>query len=356
MKKRVLGNQVITKKWILIFLVCLGILIVGISMFMIYLKQQSDEKQDDDEIVIGFCADNLVIERWQRDQEIFMARAKEKGANVLVYNANESNDTQVQQIKSLIDKKVDVIVVIPYDKDGLSDVILEAKKAGIKVIAYDRLINNVGIDAYISFDNVKVGELQSKALVNVVPKGNYLIINGSPEDNNSSMFREGYMNILNPYIENKSIRIIGEVWANDWREEPAYNLITETLEKGMHIDAVIGANDRLAEAAIRALSEEGLAGDVYVAGHDADISACQRIIEGTQYVTIYKPIRKLAEEAVDLAIRLAKNEENSSTETINNGVMDVPYYKLDVLTVTKETMKETVIDDGFHLEEDIYRN
>lgn len=350
MKKRKLGKWFIT-----VLILCSTVLVIA-AIIVVATVNKNQRVDEDKSIVIGFCADNLVIERWQRDQEIFMARAKEKGAEVLVYNANESNDTQKKQIRLLIDKKVDVIVVIPYEKDGLVDVILEAKKAGIKVIAYDRLITNVQIDAYISFDNVKVGELQAKALVSKVPKGNYILINGSHDDNNSSMFHTGYLNVLNPLIDNNSIRIVGEVWADNWREEPAYDIVTNLLEKGVRIDAIIGANDRLAEAAIRALSEDGLAGDVAVAGHDADISACQRIVEGTQYVTIYKPIRKLAEEAVDLAIKLVTDDTVSANETINNGFMEVPYYKLDVLTVTKETMRETVIEDGFHQEEDIYRN
>lgn len=329
-------------------------LIITIILALFKIKQEQGNL-DDGKITIGFCADNLVIERWQRDQEIFIAKAKEQGADVLVYNANESNENQNKQIRLLIAKKVDVIVVIPYDKDGIKAAINDARKAGIKVIAYDRLIADTEIDAYISFDNVKVGELQAQALVEMVPKGNYVIINGSRDDNNSSMFNEGYMNTLQYYINEGSINIIGEDWAADWREEPAYRLVAGILDSDVHIDAIIGANDRLAEAVIRALAEEGLAGEVYVAGHDADISACQRIIEGTQHVTIYKPIRLLAESAVNIAIQLARDEPLTYIETINNGAMDVPYIKLDVLTVTKETMEETVIADGFHSKEDIYR-
>lgn len=330
--------------------------ILSVTILLIKGLENNKIAEDDGKIVIGYCADNLVIERWQKDQEIFISKAEEQGVEVIVYNANENNSTQNKQIRLLIEKRVDVIVVIPYDKDGLTQSILEAKKAGIKVIAYDRLINNVPIDAYISFDNVKVGELIATSLLKASPKGNYVIINGSPGDNNSSMFHEGYMNILEKSIHNKDIRIVEEVWAEMWREEPAYDIVSEVLDRGEKIDAIIGANDRLAEAAIRALSEEGLAGEVLVAGHDADISACQRIIEGTQYATVYKPIRTLAESAVDLAIQMAKNEKIDFPGTINNGSYDVPYIKLDVIAVTKENMEETVIKDGFHLKEEVYRN
>lgn len=327
-----------------------GAIIYGIRYYL------NDEIMPMDErITIGFCADNLVIERWQRDQEIFQAKAMKEDVDVIVYNANEDNVTQNKQIRLLIDKKVDVMVVIPYDKDGISDAINDAKKAGIKVIAYDRLINNADIDAYVSFDNVKVGELMAASLTEAVPKGNYIIINGSPDDNNSSMFREGYMKGLSPFINKGDIRVVAETWAENWREEYAYNTVIDILKSGRRVDAVIGANDRLAEAAIRALAENGMAGDVYVAGHDADISACQRIVEGTQLMTVYKPIRTLAETAVELAIQFAEDKDVQSNEFIDNGFKDVPYIKLDVLAVTKDTLEETVIEDGFHKKEDIYR-
>ncbi|MCF8020144.1 MAG: substrate-binding domain-containing protein [Vallitaleaceae bacterium] len=337
---------------LLVTVISLGLFLSAIWLIVVVIEKID---KDNNKIVIGYCADNLVIERWQRDQEIFKAKAIELGAEVIVYNANENNETQNRQIRMLIDQEVDVIVVVPYEKDGIKEAIDEARKAGIKVIAYDRLITGVDIDAYISFDNVKVGALQAESLIEQVPTGNYVIINGSPEDNNSYMFNEGYMSVLDDYVGYGEIDIIAEIWAEDWREEPAYDLISRLIEQGEKIDAIIGANDRLAEAAIRALAEAGQAGTVFVAGHDADISACQRIVEGTQHVTIYKPIKKLAEAAATLAVDLAKGQNPHEDETINNGIEDIPYIKLDVMTVTKETMLETVVKDGFHDKEDIYR-
>lgn len=345
----------LSKKKKQMFVLTMGLLIMSAIGILIYMDYQEKLKADQETITIGYLSDNLVIERWQRDQEIFRANATKQGAEVLVYNANENNATQIQQIQLLIEKEVDVIVVVPYDRDGLSEIIKEARQAGIKVIAYDRLIRNVEIDAYISFDNVKVGELMADELLEHVSKGNYVIINGSPDDNNSYMFNEGYMNVLSSEIEKGNIDIIEEIYADDWREEPAYDLIARLLDEGQQIDAIIGANDRLAEAAIRALAEEGLAGKVFVAGHDADISACQRIVEGTQHMTVYKPIRTLAEAAVNLAIQFAKNEEPLVQQTIYNGQADIPYIRLDVLSVTQETLDETVIEDGFHRREDVYR-
>jgi len=183
------------KKYInLIIMVLVFFIIICIFLYSSKLKKSIIDYK---KIVIGFCTDNFVIERWQRDQELFIREAKEKGVELIVYNANENIENQNEQIYSLIEKKVDVIVVIPNKKDGIIEAVNEARKAGIKVIAYDRLITDTEIDAYVSFDNFKVGELQAKALIEKVPKGKYIIINGSPDDNNSLMFNEGYMNVLN---------------------------------------------------------------------------------------------------------------------------------------------------------------
>nr|WP_246208605.1 substrate-binding domain-containing protein [Anaerotalea alkaliphila] len=316
---------------------------------------ESGSGRDDGKILIGLSADSQVIERWQRDQEIFLQKATDLGASVIVHNANEDNEVQVAQIRTLVRQKVDVIVVIPYDKDGVAEAVNDAKKAGIKVVAYDRLVNNADLDAYVSFDQVKVGRLMAQALVAAVPEGNIAVANGSPEDNNTNLFRQGYMEVLQPLVDRGSLRIIGETWARDWREEHAYALVSGLLDAGLSIHGVVGANDRLAEAAIRALAERGMAGKVPVVGHDADVSACQRIVEGTQLATVYKPIPALAERAALLAVDLARGGAAPQEETIFNGRKEVPYVKLDVVLVTKENMRETVIADGFHREEDIYR-
>lgn len=133
------------------------IVIIVATSVLTWMDFRNKRIQDDGIITIGYAADNFVIERWKRDKDIFKEKAKEEGIEVIFYNANENNEIQVKQTKSLIEQRVDVLVVIAYDKDGITGVINEAIKEGIKVIAYDRLIKNANVDAYISFDNVKVG-------------------------------------------------------------------------------------------------------------------------------------------------------------------------------------------------------
>ena len=224
-------------------------------------------------IRVGLLLDSIVVERWQRDRAIFSARAKELGAEVVVRNCNEDNDLQRQQIRELAEADIDVLVVVPYDKDGLAEEIHQVRKRGIPVISYDRLILNAEVDLYISFDNIQVGEIMAGNLAQAVPEGQYVIINGSPLDNNSTMFNMGFHNALSPGVASGDIGVLSETWAEAWRPEVAYDTVSELLNKDVSMDAVIAANDGLAGAVIRALAEHRLAGTVQVVGHDADLSA-----------------------------------------------------------------------------------
>lgn len=341
----------------------IAILLVG-TYFTIFtgcgLSDQSRSKTNkaisDNKIKIGFSMATLQEERWQRDRDIFVAKAKELGADVIVQNANNNSDDQISQVKYLLDQNINILLIVPQDAEKANVAVQMAKKAGIKVISYDRLIENANVDMYISFDNVKVGEIMAAKLVQKVPSGNYVIINGAKTDNNSIMFNEGYKNILQPYIDKNSINIISETSAEDWRPEDAFKTVENLLQNGRKIDAIIASNDSLAGAAIDALAEQRLAGAVEVAGHDADLSGCQRVAEGTQLMTVYKPIDKIAQNAAEIAIKMATGEEVTANSTINDGKYNVPYYMIPPILVTKENLKETVIQDGFHRLEDVYMN
>ncbi len=164
----------------------------------------------------------------------------------------------------------------------------------------------------------EIGEIIAEAIVKKVPEGNYVVINGAPADNNSTMIHEGFYKLLQPYIDNEKVTIVHELWAENWREEYAYNAVSRLMLEGVQVDAIICANDLLAEGAISALSEYGLAGEIPVSGQDANISACQRIVDGKQLMTVYKPLKNLAEGAVELVYTMLHNQEVSEESTINS--------------------------------------
>jgi D-xylose transport system substrate-binding protein len=320
-----------------------------------WLKKQVLHRQSKP-VTIGLAFASLQEERWRRDRDYFQERAKQLGADLIVQNANNDQQQQTKQVQYLISKHIDVLVIIPHDLNQAAQAVRMAKRAGIRVISYDRLIRSTSLDLYVSFDNVKVGELMAEYLVNHTPNGNYVIINGAPTDNNCYLLNKGYQNILKPYLKDGKIKIISETWADDWRPEAAYQAIQNLLTQRKRFVAVIAANDGLASAAIEALSEWRLAGTIAVAGHDADLSGCQRIVEGTQLMTVYKPIRKLAYRAADLAFALASHKiiKTNAAPTFN-GNYHIPSEIIAPIAIDKSSI-DLIIKDGYHSREAIYIN
>lgn len=331
------------------------IMAMALSCFGCSRPQNTVEKAEnssDDTIEIGLSIDSLVIERWQRERDLFVSKAQELGAEVNVQNANGEVSEQIKQINYFIDKKVDVIVIIAIDDLALTDTIAKAKKAGIKIIAYDRLIRDANVDLYLSFDNEKVGELMGKYIKKSIGNsGSIIQIKGSPTDNNVKMVQNGFESI----IGTTDIDIDFAVSADNWLAETAFSATSDYLSSGRVPDAIMCGNDNLAAQAIKALIENRLGGKVCVVGQDADLEACQRIVEGTQYMTVYKPVEKLAKNAAERAVAMAKNEPLELEETINDGTYDVPYERLEPIAVTKENMDE-VITGKYHQRSDIYLN
>lgn len=311
---------------------------------------------DENQVVIGFSMDTLVHERWLRDRDIFVAKAKELGAEVILQIAYSDSQEQEKQVQYLLDQGIDVLVLVPHDAVSAAGMVKKAKDRGVKVISYDRLVKNANVDLYISFDNIRVGELMGQAAVEKRPQGNYLLLNGSDSDNNSSMFREGYMSLLDQGIEDGSIKIVGETWVRDWLYENALAYMEEVMDSGTQIDAIIAGNDTLAGAAVHVLTEKRLAGKVTVVGHDADLDGCQRVVEGTQTATVYKPIDIEATKGAEFAVAMARGRRIEANSTINDGKYEVPYYKIEPLLVTKDNMMSTIIKDKFHSMEDVYMN
>ncbi len=320
-----------------------------------YLNMKASEQRDD-KVLIGFSLGTLKEERWLKDRDILVAKVKELGADIIVQNANNDDQDQMKQVKYLLEQDIDVLIIVPNDLEKASSAVELAKRQGVKVISYDRLVLKSNADLYISFDNEKVGELMAEYILGKVQQGNVLIVNGAKRDHNTKIIKQGYDKVLNDKVKNGSIEIIAEEWADNWMKEYAFEETVKAIQEGKHIDGIIAGNDSLAEGTIEALSEHRMAGKVSVVGQDADLSACQRIVEGTQLMTVYKPIEKLAGETARLAVMLAKGEPLNIEKTIYDGKYDIPYFELEPIPVDKENIDTTIIKDGFHMKEEIYRN
>lgn len=332
-------------------------------------KKVADKKKS---INIGLCFDSFVIERWLRDRDTFVTTAKELGAKVNVQNANGDVKEQISQIDYLISQNVDVIVIIAVDCEAISDAVKRAKNKGISVISYDRLIKNVDIDLYISFDNETVGRDMGKAMKHALPHGGKIFeINGSSTDDNVIRVEKAFKQ----EISKAGIDIVYSDYCKGWSAKAAGEYVEKALEKYPDVDGIMCGNDDLASEVARVLSENRLSGKVALIGQDADLLACQRIVEGTQKMTEFKKVEELAKTAAYFAVKIAKgekyykagdsgqkkeNDEKNSdyiaTKKIDNGKSLVPYYSLKPVMVTKNNLDSVIIDSGFHTKEEVYLN
>lgn len=336
-----------TKFLLLLLLICI------LSGCGVKEEEVEEVIANEDKIQIGISFDSFVMERWQRDRDIFVSTAKDLGAEVNVQNANGDSGEQIAQIEYFIEKKMDVIVIVSIEYEELQDVIKRAKAQGIKIISYDRLIKNSGVDLYISFDNKRVGSMMAEALCQANPDAKKVwMLCGPTTDNNVSLVEEGFRKVM----QEKNVEIEDVMYADGWHSELASSYIYDNSDRVGEVGGIMCGNDSLATATIHALSEQRLAGVIPVVGQDADVEACQRIVEGTQIMTVYKPVEKLAQTAAEYAVMLAKEEELPETQMIFDGVYFVPYVVLDPVAVTKENMDEVIIGSGFHSKEEVYLN
>jgi D-xylose transport system substrate-binding protein len=305
---------------------------------------------------IGFSMDTLKEERWQRDKALVEQRCKEVGAECEVQVANGDDAVQTKQCDNLLTKGVDVLIVAPHNGQIAASIVEAAHRQGVPVISYDRLIRNSDVDLYVSHQVVKIGQMQAQYALKNVPKGNYVLIGGSPTDNNALLLRQGQMEILKPAIDKNDIKVVSDQFAKEWKAEEALRITEDALTKtNNNIQAIVASNDGTAGGAISALPPQ-LVGKVLVTGQDASLDAVQRVVEGKQTMTIYKPIQPLAFSAVDSAIKLANGEKLDAKDKINNGKIDVPAMLFEPMVLDKSNVMQTVIKDGYQKMEDVYKN
>lgn len=294
------------------------------------------------------------------DRPDFVAKmqALDSSVQIIYSNANQDANTQLSQAEAALTNGAQVLVLDPVDSAAAAVIADKAKAQGVPVIAYDRLIlNSTGVNYYISFDNVKVGQLQATSLIKKlndmgIQKPTIVMINGSPTDNNAKLFKQGAHSVFDPLVSQGKLVIAKEYDTPDWSPDQAQNEMQQALTAlGNKVDAVYCANDGTGSGAIAAMKAAGLSPLPPVTGQDAELAAIQRILKGEQYMTVYKAIKPEAEAAATLAYDLLKKmtvpADMTGGNTVNNGKMDVPSVLLTPIAVTKDNVKDTVVKDGF---------
>lgn len=295
--------------------------------------------------------------RWERD----LKRLQEAAANIdadLLYEVSENSaEMQAMQCDELLKKGISVLILAPHDANSAGKIVQKAKKIGVKVISYDRLILNTDLDLYISFDSVRVGELQAAYLTKKAPRGNYILISGAITDNNAKLLRTGALNIISPLEKKGNIKIIADEAAEDWSQDEAERITEEAIEKySDNIHAVIAPNDATAGGVIRALKRHHLAGLVPVSGQDADVEAVHRIMSGLQAMTVFKDSNNLATAAIGAAMTMSMGEPPPTNNKIFNGKMQVPALLLEPVSVDSSNIVPTLIQTGYLSREQVYSN
>ena len=310
-------------------------------------------------VKVGLSFGDLNLERWPHDEHDILNyfKSNDPKVQVLVQDANGQSSTQVSQCDNLIAQGVKVLIINAQNGSALTQVLSAAKQARIPVIAYDRMIENGPVSLYVSFNNEKVGELQAQYLTQVVPKGNYVLIEGDPTDPNAKQFYDGQMKVLKPFVNSGAIKVVYKQFTPNWSTTNALNEMENALTATHNnISAVLDANDSTALGSIQALKQQNLAGKVPITGQDADLANCQYIVEGIQTMTVFKPINQEADAAAQAAIDYLNGKTPQTNGTTSNNYTDVPSILLKPIAVTKSNMMSTVVKDGFHTEAHVYAN
>jgi D-xylose transport system substrate-binding protein len=343
---------------IIIAVVVVVLIAVGAAWMLMSKDKKDTSTTDSTPVRIGLSLDNLLQTRWATDRDDMTKYAKEHNAFVTTLVANSNDQTQVSQINNLVAQKVDVLIVVAHSSEAVAPAIAKARAAGIKVIAYDRMITGTQIDYYASYDSTKVGELEAKHVMAAVPKtvtkANIAIIDGSPTDNNATLVHNGIMSVVQPLVSAGKAQVVYSEYTPNWDPDTAYSNVKNLLDAKTHLDAIICANDGMANGVAQALNQANMLGKVPFSGQDADQAAVQRLVAGTQTVTVYKPLNDEAKYAVMAALAFSGKQKPLTNASVDNGKAKIPSFLLTPTAVTKDNVKTTVIKDGFLSSEAVY--
>ena len=306
---------------------------------------------------VGVLWDFLQVERRVKARDYLMAEAKRLGFEIVFQNANGDEKLQLQQAENLITQGVDLIVILPQNADAACPVIEQAHQANIKVVAFDRLISNCDLDYYIGFNNDVIGDMMANYVFAKKADGNWAMVNGAPTDPNVKQYRDGWLRVIQSAVDSGAIKMVSDTYTEKWDPnnamKAAENFLTANNDK---IDVVLAMNDGTAGGVVQALKARDLNGKVLVTGQDGELAAIQRVAEGDQAMTVWKPDDKMATVLAESIFKILKGEDLPDVSTTDNKFKQVTSKLLLPVTVDKDNICETVIASDYLKLEDIYKN
>jgi D-xylose transport system substrate-binding protein len=302
---------------------------------------------------IGFVLSTMQEERYQRDKRVFEETVKKLGGTVVFSSSNNSEATQAAEVDNVLSKGVKVLVIQPVNGDTAASLVKQAKQDGVPVIAYDRLIKNAEIAAYITKDSYKIGVLQAEAAAKSTGgKGNYVILMGQAGHSVAEAITQGVMDTLKKY---PNIKIVAKNYHAGWSPELAMKTVENALTQNKNnVQAILANNSGMAHGAVQALDEQKLAGKVFVAGSDADLATIRNIVAGKQQLEVLAPIDEIASKAAQTAMTLAEGKDVKGDSMVDNGAGKVKVINTEVYAIDREAVDSRIIKTGFHTREAVY--
>lgn len=309
-------------------------------------------------VVIGIAMPTQSEERWVLDLQTMMEEAKKLGIDARAQIARNDQHQQNNQIDQLVSQGCKAIIIAPHDGSAAATVVEKIRGEGVKVIAYDRLIENCDYEAFAGFNSIQIGQLQGEWLVKHAPKGNYILLRGAPTDSNSAHYFRGAMSVIQPLIDKGDIKVIVAQDVIDWQPVNAQRIVENALTLvNNDIQAILAPNDGTASGALAAIAPHGLAGKVMISGQDAEVSAVQRIVRGEQGMTVLVDTRELGKAAVLMAKALAEGkpiDDLTMGNVEDNGSFKIPAVLLETKSVDITNYEELLFDSGYMKREDVF--
>lgn len=321
-----------------------GILVLIIGL--VWILATACEKKADMKIALMFPYTTSA--RMQFEEKFFKAKAAEMNCEAIITDAKNDEALQRKQAMELLEQGVKVLIVMAVNAYTAAEIVREAHNRGAYVIGYDRLIFNSDLDFYISHNNYNVGKYMAEYALKKKNNGKYLLLGGDKSDRNAIFVKTGQLDALKPAVSAGNVKIVLDIYVEEWSPINAYQIMKEYLQLSAYDvpDVILTSYDGLAYAARQALDEAGITQEVIITGQDAEPQAIKYILQGKQTLTIYKPLKPLAENAVVTAVKLAKGEKPDTTTSIFNNRKMVPSLLFEPIPVDKNNIRETVVKDG----------
>ena len=330
--------------------------VISLLVLMVVLFTAGCKKKE--QLTIAFLYPSEVTERYNKESSFFKEYCAKQGVEVIVKTASDDESVQLELANEMIAQKVDALVLIAANINTAGAIVRNAHAEGIPVMAYNRMIKNSEVDFFLGSNNDIIGKAMVDAVLKEKPSGNFVILSGDKFDKNGEELHNAIKKYLKPKMDNKQVNIVYETFIEKWDPYIAAFEMEKVIQLfGDSIDAVIVGYDGMATAVIGVLDNYGLVGRVAVTGQDAELEACRNVIAGKQTVTIFHPLKIIAEKGAEIAIAMAKDKKLDSFVNSSdfNGLKEVPTHRVNSIPVNKNNIEEVLVGSGFYTKKQLFQ-